>query len=729
MNQFALVALPVPMRQTFSYRLKAEHSHAQIGARVKVPFGPKTLIGFIWGFSDDCQFDPNKIKDIISLIDDKSILNENIVKLARWGARYYIAPLGMMLNQTIPVKLRKGEDAELGYHQYWKLSPQGNATSNTDLGNAKKQIELIEFLRQGKQTPDAIVRHGISKALITTVANKGLIEKVQEPISYDESWRNSFEQTEQSLTLNSEQAIAVARLNQHDGFQCCLLEGITGSGKTEVYLSLMASVLEQGKQVLVLVPEIGLTPQTIARFSKRFKTPIVVLHSGLNDTERCQAWLKARAGAAGIIIGTRSALFTPMKYPGLIILDEEHDASFKQNDGIRYHARDLAVMRGQIDNIPVLLGSATPSLESLNNALSGKYLHLYLNQRAGEATPPRAGMIDIRQLHLQAGISQPLFDEMGKHLQAGNQVMLFLNRRGFAPALLCHECGHLHECKRCDAYYTLHRSSNSIVCHHCGDQDYIPRQCPNCSSTLLMPQGVGTEQLQELLEQQFPDYPVVRIDRDTIRNKGELEQRLDGILKNEFKILIGTQMLAKGHHFPDVTLVGMLEVDGALFSSDFRASEKVAQLISQVSGRAGRASKPGTVVLQSHQTEHPVLQQILFQGYQTLSRNLLLERQQAQLPPAQFMAIFKAEAFNINDANHFLAQIRDILTQYQLELIGPMPAPMERRAGKFRQTLIIQCNQRKHLHLSLESSIVQIEQLPSSRKCRWHLDIDPIDLS
>ncbi len=379
------------------------------------------------------------------------------------------------------------------------------------------------------------------------------------------------------------------------------------------------------------------------------------MHSALNDTERLNAWLAARDKVAGIVIGTRSALLTPFAKLGIIIVDEEHDSSYKQQDSLRYHARDVAVMRAHLENIPIVLGSATPALETLHNALSGKYHHLQLTQRAGNALPTRNHALDVKGLYLESGLSAPLIAEMRRHLSAGNQVMLFLNRRGFSPALMCHECGWIAECQRCDAYYTYHQHSNEMRCHHCGSQRPVLHQCKGCGSTQLVTVGVGTEQLEAQLHTLFPEYRSVRIDRDSTRRKGSLESALTAIRKGEYQILIGTQMLAKGHHFPDVTLVALLDVDGSLYSSDFRASERLAQLFIQVAGRAGRASKPGEVVLQTHHPEHSLLQALLHKDYHHFALTALEERKLAQLPPYSFLSLFRAEANHTAQVEEFFA--------------------------------------------------------------------------
>ncbi|MFQ6371871.1 primosomal protein N' [Shewanella sp. YIC-542] len=730
MPQFAEIALPVPMRQNFTYKIPASLGQPLVaGMRVKVPFGRQQLIGLVVATSEHCTLAPTQLKSISAVLDNAPLLPEPLYKLTLWAARYYLCSQGQMLTQALPVALRKGASAAPESIQYYQLTDKGAAATLDSLKRAPAQQKVLRQLQHGELSTEEAQALELSKTALKALIAKEWIELKQRPLQADCRWRQHLTLAEQPLKLNKQQAVAVAALTAQQGFTCTLLEGVTGSGKTEVYLALLESVLQQGKQALILVPEIGLTPQTINRFKHRFNVTIAVIHSGLTDKQRLDAWRLARSGEAAIIIGTRSALFTPMAWPGVIILDEEHDASFKQQEGVGYHARDLAVMRGHLENIPVLLGSATPSLESLHNALSGRYAHLQLGERAGGALKVRQGIIDIRNLPLRAGVSQPLLNEMRLHLQAGNQVLLFLNRRGFAPALLCHECGYLHECDRCDAFFTVHQSLGEIRCHHCGNQYPIPLQCHHCGSTLLQGQGVGTEQLQAMLSEVFPDYPIVRIDRDTTSRKGSLEQQLAAIHRGEYKILVGTQMLAKGHHFPDVTLVGLLDVDGALFSADFRAPERFGQLYTQVAGRAGRASKPGTVLLQTHQSDNPLLQDLLHRGYGEFARSQLIERQQALLPPVWHMMLVRAEAHQAADADGFLAAFAALLPQDDtFEVIGPLPAPLDRKAGKFRRQLLVQSAGRRRLQQVFEQILPQVESLPSAKRCRWSLDRDPQDL-
>ncbi len=458
--------------------------------------------------------------------------------------------------------------------------------------------------------------------------------------------------------------------------------------------------------------------------------PVAVLHSGLNDQERLDAWLMARAGAAALVIGTRSAALSPFKDLGLIVVDEEHDASFKQQEGFRYSARDVAVMRARLGKIPIVLGSATPSLETLYNVAQGRYRELRLTQRAGNAVPPKIHALDVRHQPIQEGVSRPLLELMRQHLAADGQVLLFLNRRGFAPALLCHDCGWSAECKRCDTHMVLHQGERRLRCHHCLREIPLMPACPACGSAELRPVGHGTERIEELLKEQFPHHAVCRLDRDTTRRKGALDQMLDEIRQGKYRILIGTQMIAKGHHFPEVTLVGILNAEQGLYSADFRGMERMAQQILQVAGRAGRMERPGTVVMQTHHPDHPLLQELIAAGYMTFAQTLLAERQQAELPPYTAIALFRAEANRKELPLSFLEQARDALRATgiaEVLALGPVMAPMERRAGRYRAQLLVQSDKRSALHAALDLALQQLEGSALGRKVRWSLDVDPVE--
>lgn len=728
----AKVALPVPLDREFEY-LIPNHLFPVIGARVWVPFGPKKLLGIVTDLSHQSEYDINKLKPISELLDLEPLWPEKLYKLIRWGSQFYQAPIGETFNNVMPGALRKGKPAHKQAIRMWNITESGKNQLMQGFGRAVQQAKIMHALEVGSLSHQALLDIEVSSSSLKTLEQKGWIES-QEKINSKAEWPEQRVEEADKRQLNHEQMLAVVTLNHVQGYECALLDGVTGSGKTEVYLQLIESVLEKGKQALVLVPEIGLTPQTIDRFKRRFKVNITTIHSGLNETERLNAWLEAKSGECGILIGTRSALMTPFANLGIIIVDEEHDTSYKQQDSWRYHARDMAIMRAHHEQIPVVLGSATPSLETLANAKSGKYLHLELTQRAGGAKPTTNSVIDVKGLYLESGLSAPLIAKMRKHLDQGNQVLLFLNRRGFSPALMCHECGWIADCMRCDAYYTYHQGSQEMRCHHCGSQRPVVHQCQSCGSTQLVTVGVGTEQLEAHLTELFPEYKTIRIDRDNTRRKGSLDSALEAVRKQDYQILIGTQMLAKGHHFPNVTLVALLDVDSSLYSSDFRASEKLAQLFIQVAGRAGRASKPGHVVLQTHHPEHSLLQALIHKGYPVFANTALSERKMAMLPPFASLTLFRAESNQSQLAEDFLRQVRSTLEAHPLFdqscwVMGPSPAPMAKRAGKSRWQLILQCQMRSNMQRLLSSAKPAIELLPNSKKVRWSIDVEPQDLS
>ncbi|MFT7053771.1 MAG: primosomal protein N' (replication factor Y) [Psychromonas sp.] len=733
------IALAIPLHKQFDYLLpdyllKTDPNNL-VGCRVRVPFGGKRqLIGVICEVNPKCDYAIDKLKKITQLIDQTPLLDKNIWSLLRWAAFYYQHAFGDVFQQALPTSLRQGKEAVFKGHEHWQLT--ANDFNLDHFKRAQKQLAALQKLSESSLSNQQLSAQGISRPTLKALQEKGVIEPVdKQPVS-NLNWLADFEESAQKPHLTVEQAIAISCVNQQaDAFNCFLLEGITGSGKTEVYLNIIKPILLAGKQALVIVPEIGLTPQTIKRFQARFNVPIYLKHSGLNSREQLDTWLHAKQGSGAIIIGTRSSIFCDFKNLGLIILDEEHDASFKQQDGFRYHARDFAIKRAALQKIPILLGSATPSLETLNNALQGKYQHLHLTERAGNAKPPTNSLINLAGLPLKSGLSPQLIELMKKHLDKNNQVILFLNRRGYAPVLMCHECGWLVKCGRCDAFYTYHKSANYLHCHHCTSTLPVPHQCVDCGSTQLNSTGVGTEQLEETLNGLFPDHPTVRIDRDNTRKKESFNQYLTDINSGKYKILLGTQMLAKGHHFPDVTLVALIDVDGALFCNDYRASERLAQLFTQVSGRAGRAEKKGQVVLQTHHPEHSLLQDLINNGYFEFSRNALQERKLAQLPPSTFQALLRAESDNATLAENFLSLCQQTLKQIcinnncldKLLILGPIPASMERRAGKYRFQLLLQSEQRALITQTLNRALPAFDNLPEGRKVRWSIDVDPID--
>ena len=724
------VALAVPLPRFFDY-LYAPDLTPIVGGRVLVPFGSQKRVGIVVDLPASSDVAKEKLKPIIDVLDADSLFNSTTWDWLAWSANYYRAALGDVLFQALPVKLRNGESAVKNDRTFWRITDLGKqALESGELKRAKKQIEALSLLL----TQDLEKGNNeISSAIWSALKGKDYVEEIIVPTE-QKSWQqalgdNPLVNLDNRLTLNKQQALAFSQLLFQEGFNVWLLEGVTGSGKTEIYLQYIEEVLKKGKQVLVLVPEIGLTPQTVRRFQARFNVEIDVLHSNLNDTQRLNVWERARTGQSAIVIGTRSALFTQFSDLGLIILDEEHDGSFKQQDGWRYHARDLGIVLAQKLNIPILLGSATPSLESVNNVQNGKYRHLVLSKRAGNATALRQFVIDLKHQRIQNGLSEPLLQRMQEHLEKGNQVLLFLNRRGFAPVLLCHECGWIDECHHCEKPYTYHQHQRVLRCHHCGAQKTVPMQCGHCGSTHLVTTGLGTEQLEETLKARFPQYNIARIDRDSTARKGKLEGYLEDIQQGKSQILIGTQMLAKGHHFPNVTLVALVNVDNALFSLDFRAEERLAQLYVQVAGRSGRAEKQGEVVLQTHYPDHPLLTTLLEKGYQAFAEETLKLRHNMGLPPFSFQALFKAQCRHSEEAENALSQLASFFYEQKIEglqVLGPIPAPFSKKAGQYRWQLLLQHASRKQLQAALSR---YSPELIKSSQVRLILDVDPLDLS
>ncbi|MEH0876493.1 primosomal protein N' [Pectobacterium cacticida] len=728
----AQVALPVPLARTFDYLLPTGGMTPQVGTRVSVSFGNRKAIGIITALSDTSQLSSEQLKPVHDVLDEQSLFPPGLWRILLWAVEYYHYPIGEVLFHALPVLLRQGKPAHRAPLWQWFATEQGRATPLNALKRAAKQQQALAALLQSPLYRHQVSEMGLTEAALQALRSKGLCE-LQAADQIAQDWRQHFSMATDRLRLNTEQATAVGAIRSEDNhFAAWLLAGITGSGKTEVYLSVLENILAQGKQALVLVPEIGLTPQTIARFRERFNAPVDVLHSALNDNERLAVWQRARSGEAAIIIGTRSALFTPFARLGLIVIDEEHDGSYKQQDGWRYHARDLAVFRAREEDIPIIMGTATPALETLYNVQIGKYRRLNLTKRAGNAALAKQYVIDLKGLSLTAGLSQPLITRIRHHLANDNQVILFLNRRGFAPVVMCHECGWIAECQRCDRYYTYHQHQNMLRCHHCDSQRPIPQQCPGCGSTNLVPIGLGTEQLEQSLAPIFPDIPITRIDRDTTSRKGALEQQLSQVRQGGARLLIGTQMLAKGHHFPDVTLVALLDVDGSLFSADFRAAERFAQLYTQVAGRAGRAGKAGEVALQTHHPDHPLLQTLLQQGYDAFASQALAERKSVFLPPFTNHILFRADDHDNQQAAMFLQQLRNLLEASPLRdeslwLLGPVPALQPKRAGRYRWQLLLQHPSRSRLQKLIKTSLALIGTLPQARKVKWVLDVDPTD--
>jgi primosomal protein N' (replication factor Y) (superfamily II helicase) len=694
------IALPVALHRYFDYLLPVALSdHAALalrqGVRVLVPFRSRQIVGFLVEVSETTAVPLEKLKNAITLLDTAPLLPDKLLTLLHWVSRYYHAPLGEVLATAFPALLRRADVKD-------KISRKRKSNGLSESGASS----TVDLLLESTELPS--IPH-----------------------------------------LNREQQDAVDAIIQGwNQFKVYLLQGVTGSGKTEVYLRLIDYALQLKQQVLFLVPEISLTPQTVSRLTTRFNVPLAIFHSGLTEQQRLADWHRARTEKAAIVVGTRSAVFIPLQTPGLIIIDEEHDSAFKQEGGIAYHARDLAIMRAKIANHPILLGSATPAFETLWNADCNRYQRFFLSKRAGNAVLPRIQLLDVRAQKLTAGLSSGLLTKIQQHLTARGQVLLFLNRRGFAPLYLCHACGWIAPCKHCDSPLRLHQNPSSLRCHHCGDCQKLMEICEGCQQAQLFDLGHGTQKLEKILTAYFPGIACFRLDTDSTRKKQRLTTLLKQVQAGEPCIVIGTQILAKGHHFPAVTLVAIIDADAGLFGSGFRSLEHSGQLIIQVAGRAGRAILPGEVVVQTHHPHHPLLNQLVQAGYESFSQLALQERQRAGWPPFSHLALLRAASRHPNQAMDFLHQIKQQLSNLAistainpligsysrpvanpppLKLLGPIPALMEKRAGYYRAQLLFQAHKREILHQNLQIARKKLETI-KAKSVRWALEVDPLEL-
>lgn len=612
---------------------------------------------------------PANIRPIASVLDEENLIPDAILDLSDWVARYYQAPRSEVLRLALPKRLREGES--------WEQTA------------LLKRVEKI-FLPASALTPAPVLTEEQNQAI---------------------------------------QSIQQAGSASYHGF---LLYGVTGSGKTEVYQQLIQPLLEQHRQILILVPEIGLTPQLALRLQQRFAVPIAVLHSKVSEKQRAQIWEACRIGLCRILVGTRSAVFTPMQNLGLIVLDEEHDSSFKQMEGVRYHARDTAIIRAHQQGIPVVLGSASPSLESLLNVKLGKLQLLQLKKRANLALKPTISIEDLSREPPKEGLSNTTIAKIRQHLEQRHQVFVFMNRRGYAPVYWCDNCSNACSCKACSSYLTYHASQARLLCHHCGFNQKLPAHCPQCNNPGLHPLGQGTQRLEQTLTSLFPNHPILRLDKDELGRKDALPKALADIHAGKYPIIVGTQLLAKGHHFPNLNLVVVVDIDQAFFSVDFRALEHTGQLLEQVSGRAGREGNAGEVHIQTRFPSHPKLMELCEQGYMRFAQSLLVEREQAKLAPYQHMALLMARSRNGNKAARFCKQAKEYIQARPdakaIQLMGPVPAPMALKAHEYRWQLLLKSADRLHLHRVLSYWRHSLSPKQSSGVI-WHLDIDPLNLS
>lgn len=726
------VAVNAPLSRLFDYLPPSEGDTPSPGCRVLVPFGRQRQIGMVIAHAAESELPNSKLRRVLSVIDDEQVLSKQDLWLIRFTSDYYHHPLGEVVAAAMPALLRQGKPLN-PVVQRLAITGEGAAQSLSAVARrAPKQAKLLGLI--GGNANDGVLFDELDEAmpgwrrLRQAMLDKSWIRVFESPSKPDfEANRTAISE---GPSLNADQSRALETMRLRAGFNVSLLEGVTGSGKTEVYLHLMRDVLAAGRQVLVLVPEIGLTPQFVLRLKERLGIEPALLHSSLPDSARLAAWRSAGNGSASLVLGTRSAVFTPLGKPGLIVVDEEHDISFKQQEGLRYSARDLAVAKAKHLDIPIVLGSATPSIESLQRCSDGMYQHISLPSRAGKAVPPLMRLVDLNQHPAADGLSPPLLDAIGEHLQTGGQVLIFLNRRGFAPTLICSNCGHIAECRRCDARMTVHSGDPKLLCHHCGASRPVETQCPECAGQ-FRPLGQGTERLEESLSHHFPDNTIARIDSDSTRLKDTMNKALALATKGDAHILVGTQMLSKGHHFPNLTLVGVVNADQGLFGTDFRSSERLSQGLIQVAGRSGREQRQGEVIIQTGYPKHPFWSELFRGGYGQIARSVMQERQQAAWPPFSRLALIRAAAHKKSDAHHFLDAARSkaqAAGSSNVRILGPVSAPMERRAGRYHAQLLLQSADRQALHRLLHDLRPKLETDKSGRRVRWSMDVDPIEL-
>lgn len=739
----ARVALDLPSRQTFDYLCAgaAGLAAAAPGLRVRVPFGRQTRVGTVLELAESSDIGHDKLRPILEVIDDAPVFDEQLLRMLRWAADYYHHPVGEVIAAALPRLARLGARAE-HLVEHWQITSDGVAAlASGEPKRAPRQKALLQHLQsRSSATADELVDfHDNWRTAARALAARGWIASTEQPAAGEPGAQAeatspntaTHESTAGSAPVLSEaQQRAVAAIGAAlGGFSSFLLHGLTGSGKTEVYLHGVAATLARGQRALVLVPEIGLTPQLVGRFAARFAQPLAVLHSGLTDAQRLAAWRRCLSGEARIVLGTRSAALAPVPELGLIVVDEEHDSSFKQQEGgFRYSARDLALVRAQHAGIPILLGSATPSLETLHNVALGRHRRLELPRRADQAPPPLLTLVDLRRETLSCGLSSTALQGIERHLADGGQVLVYINRRGYAPTLLCTACGWIAPCRDCDARLTVHHAANKLRCHHCGAERQLPKQCPTCGYAVKAV-GQGTERVEQTLAAIFPHAPLARLDRDVVRHQAELEAVVARVESGAARILVGTQMVTKGHDFRDVTLVVVLNADQGLFSTDFRAAERLAQTIVQVAGRAGRAERRGEVLIQTEYPEHPLLRSLLAEGYDGFASAALAERQQAAWPPYARLAALRASGTTPTAATDFLAAARAAApADKRVRLLGPAPSAMAKRAARWHAQLLVECATRGPLHQFLDDWLPRVAELPQARRVRWAIDVDPLEI-
>ncbi len=719
------VALKVPFAAHLDYRLPDDCPTPPVGARVVVPLGKnKPMVGVVLALVDDSPFE--NLKPISEVLDLKPLLNAKSIELLQQAAKYYQVNLGEMVFTALPAWYRKTDNRPIPIQYWWQVSASVEAAQEL-LKAAPKQLEIFEYLHRHGPLQSKTMNHinAAAAKLCRQLQDKGLLDSSEVCfVATDQAKDPGFQ-------LTTDQANALEQLKAHeDQFQVALLDGITGSGKTEIYIQFINRLLQKKQQALVLVPEIGLTPQLFQEISQRINGQMAILHSGLSDGARGRVWQHAANGLVDVVVATRSGIFTPFKNLGAILVDEEHDLSYKQQEGLRYSARDLAVLRGKIESIPVVLGSATPSFESLNHAINGKYQWLKLRTRTNRSPMPSMTLQNTQAKQFHKGLTRQTLSAIEDHLNEGNQVLVFLNRRGWSHKLICHECSWVAECDDCDAYLTFHQHLGLLKCHHCERRYTIPEFCPACGSQEVETMGVGTEKVAAGLQAHFNQVPVVRFDRDSVNTPAQWQSNLEVVRAGDPCVIVGTQMLSKGHDFPLLSLVVVVNVDNSFFSADFRATEYLAQLLTQVSGRAGRAKTSGEVIIQTQFPEHEFFQTLFKQNYEVFAQQQMEQRHEMMFPPYTHMAIIRGQHRNELVLDRFLQQMADGLNiQDDISVLGPLPAPMQKRQKLYRMQLILNSNNRKSLHQTIHQlkSSMDKQAANNRQQVQWFVDIDPVN--
>jgi primosomal protein N' (replication factor Y) len=726
------LAIPVPLSRLFDYLPPSSGPLPPVGSRVRVSFGRGTRVGLVMAHGTGSSVPSDRLKRVQAVLDETPLLSAESLWLLRFTSDYYHHPIGEVVATALPALLRQGKALHPVVESLHATSAGLGADIATLAKRAPRQAELLKQLIDSGT--DGMCIAALNQVLpawrraARPLLERELVASITAPA--DEAKAEALQVAIPGPTLNADQQAAVDRISAGAGFAVNLLDGVTGSGKTEVYLRLIERTLAAGRQVLVLVPEIGLTPQLVSRFRARLGLEPALLHSALADTERLAAWRRARGGMAKLVVGTRSAVFAPMPELGLVVIDEEHDHSFKQQEGLRYSARDLAIARAKHADIPVILGSATPTLETQKQCLDDNYRRLLLPARAGGARPPEMRIVDVSLRLADDGIGDVLADAINAHLANNGQVLLFLNRRGYAPTLICAGCGELAECRRCDSRMTVHARDQQLRCHHCGASRPLEHRCSHCGAEMRT-LGAGTERLEDALTQRFPGKAITRIDSDSTQGKAAMDEAFSAAAIGTADILVGTQMLSKGHHFPKLSLVGVINADQGLFSTDFRAGERLAQSIIQVAGRAGRERTLGEVLIQTAFPQHPFWQRLLEAGYRGISEDALKERATTHWPPFTRLALIRSTAHRRSDAHRFLELVQQRIVGMaapSIRVFGPVDAAMARKAGRYRAQLLIQTTHRQALHILLHELRPALEDEPAARKVRWSIDVDPIEV-